>query len=87
MVFPDDLVGDLRARDPPQPRALGLEAGKSTAAWSGLLGSSRDPLSPEAAQRVTPMDAASWRIWSICFVVGSVGSSAEPQLVEITLGL
>ena len=81
------FVPETRSAVPPQPSAKGLEAGKSTAAWSGLLGSSREPLSPEAAQRVTPMEAASWRIWSICFVGGSVEFSAEPQLDEITLGL
>ena len=83
MIF----VPETRSAVPPQARALGLEAGKSTAAWSGSLELSRESLSPEATQNVTPMDAASWRIWSIYFVVGSVGSSGEPQLIEIPLGL
>ena len=49
---------------PPQPRAWGLEAGKSAWAWPSVSPSVA-PLSPDAAQIVTPAAAASAKASSI----------------------
>src|SRR5260370_972415 len=72
---------------PPQARAKGLEAGKSTCCKPSVR-PSVEPLSPEATQTVTPSVVASSRS-----VLNSVRDcwvqedSGPPQLMEITEGL
>ena len=72
---------------PPQARAFGLEAGKSTCARPSPTPSS-DPLSPVATQTVMPTAAASWNAWSNCCIAWADQlDSGPPQLIEITEGL
>src|SRR5215469_629299 len=71
---------------PPQPRAYGLDAGKST--WSRPSPTpSEAPLSPAAQQTVTPSVPASWNAWLICCCAWAVHEdSGPPQLIEMTDG-
>src|SRR5579871_2761486 len=80
-------------RVPPQPSENALDAGKSTWACPSLM-SSLEPSSPEATQTVTPRAAAvcrtSFTALTVCCVHSKpwTGSpSANPQLIEITVGL
>jgi hypothetical protein len=81
------LPAAATSRVPPQPNALGLEAGKSTCALPSPT-PSPEPLSPAATHTVTPIAAAACKAWSNCVIacVDQLGS-AEPQLIEITEGL
>jgi hypothetical protein len=48
---------------------------------------SPEPVSPAAAQTVTPMAAAAWKAWSNWVIACWVQfDSAAPQLIEITEG-
>src|SRR5262249_51631349 len=75
------------SRVPPQARAYGLEAGRSTCALRSLIPSD-EPLSPEATVTVTPSSAASRRALFIAFF-SEVRQllSGPPQLMEMTEGL
>src|ERR1700682_1422780 len=72
---------------PPQARTCGLEAGKST--WfSPSVTASEEPLSPDAAVIVMPRAAADWQAASSAAMAWTVQlTSAEPQEIEMTLGL
>ena len=75
------------SRVPPQARACGLDAGKST--WLALsFTPSLEPLSPEATQTVIPIAAADWKAESNAVMACSVhADSGPPQLIDITDGL
>jgi hypothetical protein len=69
---------------PPQPRANGLDAGKSTCTLASFTPSA-EPLSPLAQHTVTPIAAAAWNAWSNCVIACAVQpDSGAPQLIEIT---
>src|ERR1700722_14467105 len=72
---------------PPQARTCGLEAGKST--WFPVsLTPSDAPLSPAATVMVMPSATADWQAASSAAMAWAVQSiSADPQEIEITLGL
>ena len=70
---------------PPHASTCGLEAGKSTLL---PVAPSLEPLSPDAAQMLTPSRAASMAAVSKAVIACGVHSdSADPQLVEMTEGL
>src|ERR1017187_10086009 len=72
---------------PPQARMCGLEAGKSTS-FPPPLTPSLEPLSPDAAQMLTPSRAASCAAASKAVIACMVQpDSGPPQLMEITEGL
>src|SRR6185437_9909839 len=70
---------------PPQARTWGLEEGKSTLL---PVPPSEEPLSPAATVMVMPSAAADWQTVSSAVMACWVQlASAEPQLMEMTLGL
>ena len=80
-------VADAVSRVPPQASMNGLDAGKSTCALPSVT-ASPEPLSPAAAQTVTPSAAAVWSAASNDVFAWSVQlASALPQLIEIADGL
>src|SRR3954452_24773453 len=73
-------------RVPPHASTNGLDAGKSTWPLRSPTPSS-EPLSPAAAQTVTPIAAADWNAWSYVSMPCCVQvDSGTPQLIEMTDG-
>src|SRR5581483_11219056 len=72
---------------PPQPMALGLEAGKSTCSDPSVTPSLAPP-SPEATHTGSPIATASANASSMACIACAVQlDSGPPQLIEITVGL
>src|SRR6185312_6243248 len=77
----------MRRLVPPQARTNGSEAGKSTCCLPSVT-PSVEPLSPDAAQTVTPSAAAAGNASSYAVIdCGVKRSSGPPQLIETTDGL
>ena len=71
---------------PPQARACGLDAGKSTCGFPSVTALPL-PLSPEATHTVMPIAAASAIAASIAARPWAVHESSDcPQLIEIAMG-
>ena len=80
------VEGSASSLVPPQPRACGLDAGKSQCTWPSVTASPL-PLSPAATHTVMPSAAASAIAESIaCRPCAVQESSDSPQLIEIAIG-
>src|SRR4029077_5479391 len=93
VVSVNDAPETSLMRVPPQELTNGSDAGYSTCAAPSPCPQS-EPLSPEAANTVTPSAAASWNVWFTALIACCVhvkpsipSNSGQPQLIESTEGL